>query len=120
MTTLRYNPGSGDVSYTLRSPLLGDEREIKVNAVYRRARSGALYGYVRPPEVQKLNLKFGDMNRPKIQGLVAFMKAALNYPIILVLDNGDTWLGRILNDLVTTHKGHANNTFDLIFEGTLT
>lgn len=115
MSTVLIDTGSAH-TITLRSPLLGDERRVKLNAFYRRSRAGSLWGWKRTPEVQTLNLRYGDMNRPTINALRAFMIAAIR-PIKITLDNGDQWQGDIMNDLDTLHVQHQDNTFTLNFEG---
>lgn len=107
---------SAAATITIRSPLIGDERKIRLNAVYRRSRSGLIYGYKRTPEIQSLTLRYQDMNRPTINIIRAFIIAAVR-PITLTLDNGDAWVGDILNDFTTAHASHANSPFTLLFEG---
>lgn len=116
---------------SLKDPEVGDNLTLNTQTRFYKAMSGVNYGYKKTKAVNKLNLKFINVNTRKGFEAQNFIKQSAGNEIKYVDKDSYVWRGFITDTVFNTvtnglgqggviNERHEAKSFTMVFEGRLT
>lgn len=82
--------------------------------------NGAIWAYAHKPATIVQKMQFEHENRPTMIAFIGFLNQYKGMQLEYIDHDARTWLGYVMNlPFEETHISHANNAFEIEFEGVL-